>query len=162
MRHVSSKTRRTAAPSDFSLERFLPYRLSLLANTVSQGIARSYRDKHDISVTEWRIMAVLGRYPGLTASEVVERTAMDKVAISRGVRTLMDKGLLRRKTDRGDRRRRRLFIGPGKGRHVLNTVIPGARGFEDALLQALDGKEAHRFMRTLEKLQHRAEEISGG
>jgi len=41
------------------LEQFLPYRLSVLANTVSQGIARGYRERHDISVTEWRILAVL-------------------------------------------------------------------------------------------------------
>ena len=42
----------------FELDEFLPYRLSLLTNTVSAGIARSYRDQYEISVTEWRIMAV--------------------------------------------------------------------------------------------------------
>ena len=76
---------RSARPSEFELEHFLPYRLSLLTNTVSDGIAQAYRQRHDISVTEWRVMAVLGRYPGLTASEIVERTALDKVAISRAV-----------------------------------------------------------------------------
>ena len=30
-------------PAGFELENFLPYRLSLLTNTVSQGIAHSYR-----------------------------------------------------------------------------------------------------------------------
>ena len=63
----------------FELENFLPYRLSVLTNTISQGIAAAYRDRYGISVTEWRILAVLGRFPGLTASEVVEKTAMDKV-----------------------------------------------------------------------------------
>ena len=72
----------------FELEHFLPYRLSLLANTVSQGIAAGYRDAHGISVTEWRILAVLGRYPGLAAFELAERTAMDKVAIHRAVKSL--------------------------------------------------------------------------
>ena len=73
-------------PTDFRLEDYLPYRLSLLSNTVSQGIADRYQRDHDISVTEWRVIVILGRFPGLTASDVVEKTAMDKVSISRAVR----------------------------------------------------------------------------
>jgi len=134
-------------PAGFELENFLPYRLSLLTNTVSQGIANSYRDKHDITVTEWRIMAVLGRYSGLTASEVVERTAMDKVAISRAVNSLVTRRLLERKTDRNDRRRRRLYIAPDRGQNVLREIVPLARQYEHLLLQVLSGEE-------LEYLEH--------
>jgi len=83
-----------AGTIDFDLEHFLPYRLSVLTNTISEGLARRYRDLQPLSVTEWRILAVLGRFPGLVASEVCDRTAMDKVAISRGVRSLMEKGML--------------------------------------------------------------------
>ena len=43
------------------LERFLPYRLSILSNTISQAIADDYQRRYDISVTEWRVMAVLAR-----------------------------------------------------------------------------------------------------
>ena len=46
---------------NFDLERFLPYRLSVLTNTISQGIAAGYREQFGISITEWRILAVLGR-----------------------------------------------------------------------------------------------------
>jgi DNA-binding MarR family transcriptional regulator len=141
------------------LEQFLPYRLSVLANTVSQGIARGYRERHDISVTEWRILAVLGRFPGLTASEVTERTAMDKVAISRGVKSLAEKGLLERRTDAGDRRRQRLFITPGKGRRVLDEVIPMARDYERQLLRPLSAAERAALSGLLAKLQSRAESL---
>ena len=78
----------------FELNEFLPYRLSLLTNTISAGIARNYRDQHEINVIEWRVLAVLGRYPGLTAKEIGERTAMDKVAISRAVNSLVERELL--------------------------------------------------------------------
>lgn len=144
------------------LEQFLPYRLSVLANTVSQGIARGYRQRHDISVTEWRILAVLGRFPGLTASEVAERTAMDKVAISRGVKSLAEKGLLERRTDPGDRRRQRLFITPGKGRRVLDEVIPMARDYERQLLQPLSAAERATLSDLLARLQSRAESLDSG
>jgi DNA-binding MarR family transcriptional regulator len=144
----------------FELQNFLPYRLSLLTNTVSQGIASAYRDRFGISITEWRILAVLGRYPELTASEVAERTAMDKVSISRAVKTLKEKGLLERTTDSGDRRRRRLRLTRDKGMPVLEKIIPQAADFEDHLLQALDQQEIEAFLRTLDKLQKKASEIA--
>ena len=52
------------------LEHFLPYRLSVLSNRISQEIARLYADRFALNVTEWRLLAVLGRYPDLTATEL--------------------------------------------------------------------------------------------
>jgi len=159
---VTEPRSRTAAASDFDLEHFLPYRLSLLTNTVSGGIARSYRDRHDISITEWRILAVLGRYPGLTASEVVARTAMDKVAIHRAVKTLMEKGLLQRKVDKDDRRRQKLSLTPGTGQAMLQEIIPQARAYERRLLDALAPEDFDTLTGLLAKLQARAEQLGDG
>jgi len=156
------QTRDSASPVEsFELERFLPYRLSLLTNTVSQGIAARYRDEFGISVTEWRILAVLGRFPGLTASEVVARTAMDKVAIHRGVKSLVARGLLERRTDEGDRRRQTLHITRPRGQAIIEDIIPRARHFERQLLQALTREESAFLQRILEKLQASAEDALG-
>ncbi|HEU0151702.1 MAG TPA: MarR family transcriptional regulator, partial [Arenimonas sp.] len=87
------------------LEHFLPYRLSVLSNRISQDIARLYAERFDLGVTEWRLLAVLGRYPGLSASELAERTAMDKVAVSRAVASLLAAGRITRDTHDADRRR---------------------------------------------------------
>ncbi len=146
-------------PFEFELEYFLPYRLSLLINTISRGIAGSYQRKHDISVTEWRVMAVLGRYSGLTASEVVERTAMDKVAISRTVKSLVDKGLLERKTDPGDRRRRRLYITHNRGQKVLQEIVPLAQSYEQKLLQAMSARELKNLEQSVAKLLESARKL---
>ena len=61
------------------LERFLPYRLSVLTNRISDAIARQYSERFDLTAAEWRVMAALGNTPGLSSSEVAARTAMDKV-----------------------------------------------------------------------------------
>ena len=143
----------------FDLQNFLPYRLSLLTNTVSQGIAAAYRDRFGISVTEWRILAVLGRFPGLTASEVMERTAMDKVTVSRAVKAMMEKNLLTRTTDSEDRRRRQLRLTDDKGAKVLEEIIPRARAFEDHLLEALNSSEVASLNAIIEKLQQQAQRI---
>ena len=144
----------------FELQNFLPYRLSLLTNTVSQGMAGSYTQKHDINITEWRILAVLGRYPGLTASQVVENTAMDQVAISRGVKSLMSRKLLKRQTDPNDRRRRRLYLTNRKGQKVMEQVIPQARQYEQRLLEALDPEETEALLLILDKLQQKSEALN--
>ena len=45
------------------LDRFLPYRLSILSNLISSAIASSYSARFGLSIPEWRVMAVLGRFP---------------------------------------------------------------------------------------------------
>ncbi len=146
-------------PTEFRLEGYLPYRLSLLSNTVSQGIAQRYQRDHDVSVTEWRVIVVLGRFPGSTASEVVERTAMDKVAISRAVHSLIEKGLLQRQTDQSDRRRMRLFLTRVRGRKLLESVVPLAAAYETELLGAITASERHELHALLDKLQRSAETL---
>ena len=60
--------------AQLDLEHFLPYRLSVLSNRISSAIAREYSQRFALTVTEWRVMAVLGRYPGLSANKVALRT----------------------------------------------------------------------------------------
>ena len=159
MNHPEPDPASDAANIDLDLERFLPYRLSVLTNTISEGLARRYRKHYPLSVTEWRILAVLGRFPGLAAREVCERTAMDKVAISRGVRSLTEKGLLERRRDRKDRRRQRLFIAPGRGERVLRSVVPVALEYERQLLAALSGRDLECLSGIMETLQRHSEAL---
>ena len=82
------------------LENFLPYRLSVLAQIVSESLHDLYAGPFDLTVTQWRVMAALGRFAPLTASDVGQRIVMDKVAVSRAVAGLMKRGLVERATDR--------------------------------------------------------------
>src|SRR3546814_16183839 len=73
------------ARGPLTLERFLPYRLSVITNRISGALSRHYAARFGISIPEWRVIANLGRYPGLSANQVAERSAMDKVTVSRAV-----------------------------------------------------------------------------
>ena len=133
------------------LERFLPYRLSLLSNRISQTIADLYAERFGIGVTEWRVIAVLGRFSGLSANEVAERTAMDKVAVSRAVARLLERGLIERDTH-GDDRRRSVLALSGEGLAVHAQVAPLALDIEQRLLAGLDAEERGQLQRLLDKL----------
>jgi DNA-binding MarR family transcriptional regulator len=133
------------------LEHFLPYRLSVLSNRISQEIARLYADRFALNVTEWRLLAVLGRYPDLTATELVERTAMDKVAVSRAVASLVDDGRLTRKVDGEDRRRTKLRL-TAKGYRIYDEVAPLALAYQQRLLSELDAADRAQLESLLSRL----------
>jgi DNA-binding MarR family transcriptional regulator len=161
-RRMPAPNARASAPDALELEHFLPYRLSVLSNRISDAIAREYSERFALGVTEWRVMAVLGRWPGLTASQVAQRTAMDKVAVSRAVARLLDAGRLSRIADKGDRRRALLHLSPA-GQAIHDEVVPQARAFERRLLDGIAPAEREALFRLLDRLDElelRAESAS--
>lgn len=137
--------------AQLDLERFLPYRLSVLSNRISGAIAREYSERFDLSVTEWRVMAVLGRHPDLSAREVAERTAMDKVTVSRTLARLLAAGRLQRAMHDGDRRKSVLRLSEA-GLAVHDQVVPLALGFERHVLEGLPEAERALLFRLLDRL----------
>ena len=133
------------------LEHFLPYRLSVLSNRVSGAIARVYSERFGLGVTEWRVMAVLGRYPELSAGEVAQRTAMDKVAVSRAVSGLVTAGRVERDTH-GDDRRRSVLRLSDDGRRIYDEIAPLALAFERRLLDGMSPGEREVLFRLLDRL----------
>ncbi|KRF01816.1 MarR family transcriptional regulator [Frateuria sp. Soil773] len=141
----------TAEHAPLQLEHFLPYRLSILSNTISQAIADDYQRRYDISMTEWRVMAVLARFEGLSAREVAERTAMDKVAVSRALARLVAAGRVDRAIHDDDRRRSVLSLTEA-GWTMHDEVAPMARAREREVLAKLDDEERAWLTRILDKL----------
>lgn len=141
------------------LDRFIPYRLSVLSNVVSLNIARAYAREFDLSIPQWRVLAVLARYPGLSAVDVAERTAMDKVAVSRAVQSLLKARRLVRTYDRGDRRRSMLKLSPA-GQAVYTRVAPLALGYERKLLSTLGRDDRQTLDRLIAQLLARAQLMS--
>ena len=142
----------TAEHAPLQLEHFLPYRLSILSNTISQAIAEDYQRRYDLSVTEWRVMAVLARFDGLSAREVAERTAMDKVAVSRALARLVAADRVNRSTH-GDDKRRSVLSLTAAGWAMHDDVAPMARAREREMLEKLDTEERAWLARILDKLQ---------
>ena len=147
-----------AAPP-IELERFLPYRLSVLANLTSSTIAGAYERQFDLSIPEWRVLAVLSRYPGLSAREVAQKSRMDAVAVSRAVNRLLRAGRLRRTVAAKDRRRSVLHVSRS-GAAVYRQVAPLALQFEKSLLASFTAADRALLDRILGQLQARAEALA--
>lgn len=147
-------------PSRTSLEldRFLPYRLSVLSNTVSTAIAGAYQQRFGLTIPQWRVLAVLAMNPGLAAAEVAQRTAMDKVAVSRAVASLLASRRIARQRARADRRRSLLQLTPA-GQRVYAQVVPFALAYERALIAPLSARQRANLDSAIRILLGRATEI---
>ena len=141
------------------LEEFLPYRLSVLSNTVSNAIADGYKGRFGLSIPDWRVMAVLARLPGSSAQELVRWTRMDKVAVSRGVSRLVERGLLARVTSTEDRRRSELRL-TAQGEQVYREIVPMARDYEARLLENISPEYRRLLDEILTDLQQAAERLA--
>ncbi len=140
------------------LEEFMPYQLARLSSTVSTTIARAYDKEFGLSIPEWRVIAVLGRFPGLSAVEVAEQTFLDKVAVSRAVTKLIKNGRIDRQFADADRRRSILNLSE-KGREVHDRVAKLALKFEEDLLMGLDDAEVDQFNTVMDKLLEKARNL---
>lgn len=137
-----------------TLETFLPYRLSLLSNTVSGMIADTYADKFGITMPEWRIMMILAEYPGSSADEVCRRTEIEKSVVSRAVSQLVDRHLVTREISEQDKRRSVLTL-TETGLSVYDEVMPVARDYESQLLKGLNAAQKRSLDDLLNALQER-------
>ena len=146
------------AEAQLQLETFLPYRLSVLSNIVSTRIARVYSSQFGLSIPEWRVIAVLAMTPGLSSGDVAQRTAMDKVMVSRAVSRLLKAGRIEKRVGSVDRRSSHLTLS-AKGRLIYAKVVPLAKGIEARLIGALGPEEGVAFTDAMTKLLEAAPNI---
>jgi len=133
------------------LESFLPYRLSYLTNIISRKLAQLYSEQFNITPHEWKILASLNRYANISAAEAGEKTAMDKVAVSRAIKGLCDKGLVHKIFSKEDRRRSVLSLSEA-GVDIYRQIEPLVTGYETSLLDILNKAELSQLDHLLNKL----------
>ena len=135
-----------------SLEDFLPYRLNRIAEAVSRDFSKLYRDRYGLTRPEWRVLATLGEFPTMTATEISTHSSMHKTKVSRAVAELERRGWLTRKADGGDRRIEHLALTKA-GRKVYREMVPIAKAFEKRLSSAMSAARFAEFDYGLERLE---------
>ena len=138
------------------LDDFLPYRLSIASNRVSDAIASTYRSLFGLRIAEWRLVAVIAESDGITQQALCVATLMDKVTVSRGAIALVDRGLVERSANTGDKRSHLLQLTPS-GRALYEQVAPKALLIEQELFASFSAQEIDRLRDMLARVQAAAE-----
>jgi DNA-binding MarR family transcriptional regulator len=141
-----------------TLERYMPYRLSIVSNKVSSIVAQTYKDKFALSITEWRIMAVLGEYPRASADEISVKTQIEKSLISRAISNLLKRKLVERNTAKDDKRRSEVSLSK-TGYEVYAEVVPMSLEYEQALLNCLSSEEQVQLSEMIDRLYDHAQTL---
>jgi len=139
---------------DFKLEDFLPHRLAVAAARVNRLMSHRFEEASGVSIPEWRVLAVIGRFGVLSPSAVGDRTTMDKVKVSRAAASLVARGLLKQSQDPTDGRGRLLRL-TRKGATACQNLMPLAHGIEEELARGLGRAEWTALQKALVRLdQH--------
>ena len=151
---------RGAREPDLKLDAYLPYRLSVASNAVSGLIARAYQDRFALSIPQWRVICVLAEDGGLTQGQIVARTVMDKVTVSRAAQGLLKRHLVARSEHHADGRSHVLALTP-EGARLHAEIAPLALAYEAALIAGLGPDEVALLKRLLSRLQAAAGQLAG-
>jgi DNA-binding MarR family transcriptional regulator len=147
-------SRRNGSVPRLVLNRFIPYRLSVLAAKASQRLAREYARAAGLQLPEARVMTVLGSFSPVSSNAVVQHTSMDKATVSRAVARLISLGLVSRIPDPRDRRLLILGFTP-KGRLAYARLTRAALAWEERFAADLRKADRARLLRLLESLNVR-------
>lgn len=137
------------------LDRFLPYRLSVASNLVSDRIASAYQALFGLSIPEWRLVAVVAETGPITPAALADRTRMDRVTVSRAAAALVARHLIARTPHAQDRRSHLLDL-TAAGRDLYARVAPEALKLERELLASFSAEE----VATLTAMLRRLEEVA--
>ncbi len=137
------------------LDNWLPHQFSFLAILVSATLERMYGERFNLSVTGWRVIAVLGGAQPMSAKELGVVSGMDQVSISRAVAKVVSMGLVSRGSDPTDRRKAELRL-TDKGTQVYEEVLPLARATEAVLLADLPKEKVAQLHEIMDYLMARA------
>ncbi|TNE39313.1 MAG: MarR family transcriptional regulator [Sphingomonadales bacterium] len=111
-----------------------------LTTLISQPMREWVAKPHDLSIEDIKIMICLGDQGELTGRELSDLLAIQPMAASRAIAALMEKGWLKRKTDRKDRRRRPVSLTPD-GLDAYRAIIPSMAALADKLYGSFNGRE---------------------
>ena len=142
----------------FRLEDFLPYKLVIVTDGVSRVFAGNLLESFNLTIPEWRILAVVAEQGTLSPTATAARTAMDKVKVSRAAQSLAAKGLLRQSADPSDGRGRLLRL-TRKGNTTHAAIVPLATRLESTLFDDLTRADMAALNRVLAKIATRVETI---
>lgn len=122
----------TQSPDDFDLASFLPYRMAVMAERLSTGMARRYRDEFGISIADWRILVHIADAGAVSIRDIHQKVHLEKPKASRAASGLEAAGYITKKTNPDDKRLVVLSLTP-KGRALMDQLREIALAYQARL-----------------------------
>lgn len=129
----------------FELQRFFPYQTRIFYRAITSAVEAVYKESYGLKPYEWRTMAILGQSQKLTPADIVERSSMDKVSVSRAVASLVERKWIVESANKVDSRSKFLRLSAA-GKRVYLNLIPKMNLVEQEILSPLDPREVQTLL----------------
>ncbi|ERP90760.1 MarR family transcriptional regulator (plasmid) [Roseibium aggregatum] len=139
----------TLTPEKF-VSSYLLYLLAASSEAASHQFHLRVREL-GLRVPEWRVLACLYDQDGLMITQLAKYSLLEQSRMTRIVDQMEKRGLVVRKSDKGDGRRVRVHL-TDAGQKLSSEVVEEAREHERTLLSALNQSDADRIKPSLERL----------
>lgn len=123
-------------PSVTIIDDWMPYRFHKAATVLGDTLLAYYSERHGLSRSGWKTLAVLVGKPGLSAAEIVRATGYEPYSISRAIGQLRKQGLIDRRTSSHDKRYISVCL-TARGEHVFADIWRLAQRLEEAMFASL-------------------------
>ncbi len=140
---------------EFKLDQFFPYLARVFYSQITKAVSQIYEDQYGMKRYEWRAMVILAPQESLTSAEIMERSSMDKVSVSRAVSALRKRGWILEQTNKKDGRSRLLKLS-SDGRNVFQQLLPQMVALEQKILDDLSSDEIALLISLMKRVENSA------
>ena len=130
------------------LDALLSVRLVRLADLLGGSAAALFERRFGLNTTELRIIVRLSATVPVTINELARQLSTDKGWVSRSLRALEQRGLVRRAPHPTDTRATLVYLAEA-GEELQRRIFPVAKAHDDRLLEGLDRCEIQRLLDAL-------------
>lgn len=102
----------------------------------------------DLTPRQYAVLVAVSQNEGLSQTNLVERTGVDRSTLADIVRRMLKKGLLQRRRTKDDARAYAVKL-TDEGWRILKAADPLARRVDEKILAALPGQQRERFLQDL-------------
>jgi len=135
------------APKREFLATYLPYLVNRVARVMLRGVDEKFH-QHGLTVSKWRILAVLSDRGTCRFGELAELTSIEPATLNRFVGALSKDGLIRRRRSTSDARAVRIGL-TERGEEVFTGTLPWALDVENQMIQGLSSDDIDHLKRML-------------
>jgi len=130
---------------------YLTYKLELIKTIAIKAADEEYAKVFDLQVRQLRVLRLLHDFPGISATELRHKLALDKTLMSKNLADLERRGLVVRAPDERDSRAQRLHL-TEQGVGIWEQGEAIGRKLEAEMFAALEPAEWHEIHRLLDRL----------
>lgn len=114
----------------------------------ASDIFQSELGAEDLTPRQYAVLVAVSQNEGLSQTQLVEKTGVDRSTLADIVRRMLKKGLLQRRRTKGDARAYAVKL-TDEGRRVLKLADPLAKRVDEKILSVLPTQQRERFLQDL-------------